>query len=263
VKPKITRKQKLLEELKSRRAGLSSAKDAILSSSSDTLVVPKRGIYDTETEKESDFLDDEEDDDSGIEAIRKSLRGGRDKGYDTDFVVSDDDGNIGAPSFGPGRLDIPIEFTHRAHKKLKDHFSDAVEWMVQNKLNPAFDRNNPVYRVAFQRLNLDAAAYSISKFQSSAWTQDFTRSLNARPEFYKQSITSSGDDCEACNRRKHPATYKVRFSGKPYHPESLEEVSSLSEDDSEDDGNLGNEYDHQGNSLPDTTKTYYVGRYAQ
>ncbi|KAI9768229.1 MAG: hypothetical protein M1840_005059 [Geoglossum simile] len=260
VKPRMTRKQKLLEELKSRRAGLSSAKDANLSSSSEAPGVPKRGIYDTETENGSDFPDDEEDDTSGIEAIRKSLRGGRDKGYDTDFVVSDDDGNIGAPSFGPGRLDIPIEFTHHAHKKLKDHFLDAVEWMVHNKLNPAFDRNNPVYRVAFQRLNLEAAAYSSSKFQSSAWIQDFTRALKARPEFSKQSITSSGDNCEACNRKGHPATYKVRFSGKPYHHESLEDVSSPSEADSEDDGNPGNEYDNQGNPLPDTNKTYSVGR---
>ncbi|KAI9779733.1 MAG: hypothetical protein M1839_007231 [Geoglossum umbratile] len=259
AKPKMTRKQKLLEELKSRRAGLSSAKDATLSSSSETFETPKRGIYDTETENESTFPDDERDDDSGTEAIRKSLQGGWDKGYDSDFVVSDNDGNIGAPSLGPGRLDIPIQFTFRAHKKLKEHFSDAIEWMVHNKLNPAFDRHDPVYRVAFQRLSSEAATYSSSKFESSAWAQGFTRALRARPEFCKQSITLSNEDCEACNRKNHTATYKVQFGGKPYHHKSLEEISSFSEDGDED-GSSGNEHDSQGHSLPDKTTSYYLGR---
>ncbi|KAH0536635.1 hypothetical protein FGG08_006503 [Glutinoglossum americanum] len=264
VKPRVTRTQKLLEELKNRRAGLSSAKDAVLSSSPETPDTPKRGIYDTETEDESKFLDDELDEESGTEAIRKSLRSGRRDEYDTDFVVSDDEGDIGAPSSGPGRLDIPIEFTHRAHKKLKEHFSDAIEWMVHNKLNPAFDRKDPVYRIAFQRLDSEAATYSSSKFESSIWTQDFTRALKARPEFYKTAITSYDQDCEACNRKKHTATYKVQFSGKPYHHDSLEEISSFSEndDDDDDDGDddLENDYDSRGNALPDPEAVYYVGR---
>jgi hypothetical protein len=254
----MTRKQELLEELKSRRAGLSSAKDAVLSSSSGTLETPKRGIYDTETEDEIILLDDELDEESGTEAIRKSLRGGRNNEYDADFVVSDDEGEIGAPSYGPGRLDIPIQFTHHAHKKLKEHFSDAIEWMVLNKLNPAFDRKDPVYRIAFRRLDSEAKIYSSSKFESSIWTQDFRRSVKARPEFHKESIISGHWHCEACNRKGHTATYKVQFRGKPYHHDSLEDITLSGDDDGDD--NSENDYDSRGNSLPDVGKTYYVGR---
>jgi len=70
-----------------------------------------------------------------------------------------------------------------AHRKAKDHFRDAVEWMVHNKLNPDFDRNKSIYRIAFKRLENEVKGWADSKFISSAWTPEFNRAIRARPEF--------------------------------------------------------------------------------
>ena len=175
--------------------------------------------------------------------------------YDDGFVVDDGDGALGAPL---GLEDIPLEFTRHAHKKPKEHFKDAVEWMLQKKLNPAFSSDDPIYRVAFHKLEDEVRGYAGSKFVSAAWAGDFARALKARPEYSEVDIPPAGRDynhCDACNRTNHPAKVMITFAGKPYHPETLE---TLSDDEDEDDRRSR---DVNGNPVPPADKQYFVGRY--
>lgn len=151
--------------------------------------------------------------------------------YEEDFVVEDDD-TIGAPV---GLDNIPIEFTRHANKKPFEHFKDAVEWMIHNKLNPAFARNDPVYIIAVQKMDDEAQAFAGSKFMSAAWKAEFLKALKKYPELKSIAIPTSLDQkCEACGRSRHPAKHQLIFSGKPYHRKSLESVSS--DEQSDDDG---------------------------
>jgi len=91
---------------------------------------------------------------------------------------------------------------------LKEHFKDAVEWMVHNKINPAFNRDDPLYVQAFKKLDTEYAGLAKSKFTSTQWTAEFTRAIEARPECLLRQVTAGeGFDfdgvpkCDACNHR--------------------------------------------------------------
>lgn len=253
---KQTEKQRQLELLRRRRAG-EKIVDRSLNSDQDTL--PKRGLYDSETQDDTQLPPDEDEegadlDDWGTEAVQESLRA---DDYDEDFVVEDDH-TLGAPSALEG---MPLEFTRHAYKKPIEHFKDAVEWMVQKKLNPAFTRDDPVYQTAFMKLNDEVKGYSSSRFMSAVWGSEFSRALRARPEFYELAVPTMFDHkCDACNRSGHPAKYKITFSGKPYHHSTLEDISDDEEDDEDEDE--AQSHDSRGNVLPSVDKEYFVGRYA-
>ena len=247
-------KQRQLELLRRRRAG---EKIDDLASDPDQAATPS---YDSETVDDT-LLDADEDDEygefgnSGIETVRQSLRADADE-YDEDFVVEDDH-TLGVPS----ELEaVPLEFTRHAHKKAIEHFKDAVEWMVQKKLNPAFNRDDPVYRTAFFKLDDEVKAYSSSRFMSAAWGADFSRALRARPDFIGVEIPTMFDHkCGACNRSGHPAKYKITLGGNAYHHDSLEDISD--DEDDEEAGDDSQSYDSRGNVIPSTNIEYFVGRY--
>jgi hypothetical protein len=164
-----TEKEKKLELLKRRRAG-ENIEELTETSESES-----------DEEDQSDFeklseFDDEEDEEAPIvEKPRKMTSKKRssdaeDDDHDSveDFIADDDE--LGVPD--PSLLDIPLEFTHAAHKPLKEHFRDAIEWMVHNKINPAFARDDPVYRQAFMKLDNEYGGYAKSKFVSTQWTAE-------------------------------------------------------------------------------------------
>ncbi|KAL8637958.1 MAG: hypothetical protein Q9228_004839 [Teloschistes exilis] len=141
-----------------------------------------------------------------------------------DFVVDDDDDDtVGAPVAHVG---IPIQFTRHAHKKQIEHFRDVVEWMIHNKVNPAFERNNEVYGIAIQKLDDAAQGIVGSKFMSAAWNAEFSRALKKYPKLESIAIprspTSLDQKCEACNRSGHPAKHRLIFDGEPYDRKNLE-----------------------------------------
>ena len=247
--------QRQLDILRARRAGQQTSPPH-----SERRPSRAQVIHDTESESVVEEESDEEDPEAD-EAIRQTLRDDNDE-YDDDFVDDDADDPLGAPF---GLDDIPLEFTRHAHKKAKEHFKDAVEWMIQNKLNPAFSRDDPVYRVAFYKLEDEVKGYAGSKFVSAAWAGDFARALKARPEYNDVAVPVAPFDyehCHACNRTNHPAKFMITFGGKPYHPDTLEVLSD--DDDDEDDGRPDGDKrsrDARGNPIPPVDKEYYVGRY--
>lgn len=129
-KPRLTAHQKAIEKVKRQRAGEKSPE--LEEEESDSEEEHHRGIYDSDSDLEalSEFEDDdEEDEEEEIEKVRRSLRPDNRNQYDSDFIVEDDE--IGVPA---EIHDIPLQFTHNAHKHLKEHFKDAVEWLVQKKV---------------------------------------------------------------------------------------------------------------------------------
>ncbi|RMX80445.1 hypothetical protein D0869_07546 [Hortaea werneckii] len=198
---------------------------------------------------------------------------------DEDFVEEGEEGD--GPSAIPEGM--PIEFTPYARKKAKELFKFAVEWMVQKKLNPAFDMQNEIYDLTFRKLDDEVKGLAGSKFTSSAWTPNFTMAVRSRPEIafeaYEEGDGAAGwrndGKCDACNRGGHPATWQVQFQGKPYHPTTLEDVSTRQDSDDEDsesddaassndaDSDDGDQpgYDHTGRQIPAANTIYYVGKF--
>lgn len=269
-------KQKKMELLRRRRAGEKIDK---LTSSEDDSDEEKRGLYDTDSEEEFNVLkefddDDEEVDEAPVQIPHKKSRekpkrqGGEDDSNDNDlddFVTDDDDAPLGAPA----DLDIPLEFTSQAIRPLKDQFPYAIEWLIHRRINPTFERNDPVYSNAWRKLDDEVRALASSKFASSAWKAEFYRALKGRPKLDAYEMDAgerSGglhDSCDACGRRNHPATFRVIFHGHPYYKNTLDDVESESSD-SEEDGNDSDASGHasvdtQGMALPPATKVWYVG----
>ena len=201
-------------------------------------------------------VDDSSEDDRRVEELKRTLRSNEDD-YETDFVV-EDDGET------QDLVEIPIEFTRHANKSLKEHFKDVVEWMVHKKLNKAFARNDPVYVIAFRKVGDEIGGLAGSKFISSAWKEDFQHALKARPKWdeMEESAGALLLGCQACGRSSHPATFRLKFSGRAYNPETLDD---LKEDEKDDDGNGDDDddtqsFDFNGNPLPDQEREFYVGR---
>ncbi|EOD45174.1 hypothetical protein UCRNP2_8099 [Neofusicoccum parvum UCRNP2] len=93
---------------------------------------------------------------------------------DENFVIEDDDEAIGVPD---DSATLPLEFSSLGRAKAKDLFKYAVEWMVQKKLNPGFPIRDPVYDLAFRKLDDEFAgkAYdrdTLSDVDSSSDSED-------------------------------------------------------------------------------------------
>ncbi|KAJ5204481.1 uncharacterized protein N7498_005360 [Penicillium cinerascens] len=183
--------------------------------------------------------------------------------YEDDFVLEDDTAELGVPT-----EEMPFEFTRHAYKQPKEYFRDVVGWMVHNRLDPAFPRDDAMYKVAFMKLEDEVKGRAGSQLISSVWNSEFVRALRARPHMELSSYpTEFGHSCDACNRSGHPASTDMRLYGKAYSLETLEPLSDegsedadTSESSSEDSGV---ERDRDGYELPDEEKRFYLGRHCK
>lgn len=250
VNTERTSRQKQLEILKRRRDG---GETIDLSSDSDILASSKRRPSGNKRESHHHSNQDELSgtDDSATEAIRKSLQADADE---SDDFISENEGFLGVNCLE----DIPFELTRHAHKKPFEHFKDAVEWIVHNKLNPAFPRNDVIYRVAFRKIDDEVQGYSGSKFVSTVWNKDFLQVLKSLPELAVRTVQTMLDHkCDACNRSKHPAKHELVFSGKPYDIDTLEDIEEDEEDDDDDDATAKKTSQPNGT---DNSRSFYLGR---
>ena len=261
-----TEREKKLELLRRKRAGedIEDLTDSSIASSE-----PRRGIYDSDSYLE--MLDDF-DDESEPEIIRKPQKkktpnlDNYQLSDDSDFVVEDDeDDTIGVPPLG--LLDIPLKFRHTAHKPMKEHFKDAVEWMVHRKINPAFSRNDEVYLQAFTKLDDEYMGYAKSKFVSTQWTAEFTRAIYARPILIErpcgpgEGYTIDGlPKCDVCNHRRHIPKFAIHFEGKAYYKSTLEEVEYQDSEESDVESDDATSVNSNGQSLPAEDKEWFSGR---
>ncbi|KAF2238782.1 hypothetical protein EV356DRAFT_504090 [Viridothelium virens] len=191
---------------------------------------------------------------------------------DEGFVMEDEEDTIGAPT--PA---LPLQFSGLTSRKPKELFKYAIEWFVQKKFNPAFQMDDDVYRLTFGKLDDEVKGLAGSKFISSAWTAEFTTAVQARPQIEAIELPKGTgflhDKCDACNRSGHPATWQVRFTGKPYDKETLEDLEQDYEDEEEDDNDDDDsfdeteapsgriEYDSKGRVVPRANKTFELGKF--
>ncbi|KAF2421566.1 hypothetical protein EJ08DRAFT_492612 [Tothia fuscella] len=242
-------REKALQALKARRASQPGSSHA--------------DAYDVEEPKTED-----EDEEEGIYRAENRRDMFLSESGDEDFIDQDGDNDtLGAPSTTQ-HLDMPLQFSAISRQKAKDLFKYVVEWMVQKKINPAFNMTDEIYELAFRKLDDEVKGLAGSKFISAAWTLDFTRSVQARPDIVVTAISADlFDHCEACNRSGHPATFEIQFTGRPYHPLTLEEIDQGSEDEDDDeDEDEGEEHqddktevDHKGNAVPPANLAYKCG----
>ena len=192
---------------------------------------------------------------------------------DEGFVIEDGEDTLGAPAAA-----LPLQFSGLTSRKPKELFKFAVEWFVQKKFNPAFQMDDDVYRLTFDKLNDEVKGLVGSKFMSAAWTADFTRAVQARPNIEAHQLPKGSgflhDKCDACNRSGHPATWQVHFTGKPYHEESLEDVEQEHDGDDDDDDDDDEEdsddaetaswkvdVDSKGRPIPSAKRSFEVGKF--
>ena len=234
-----SKRQRKLEELRRRRAGVTEE-----SQEEDDL------SYQDDPE-EYDAI--EEVDYSEPEPIHHAMRRGSNLDrYEEDFVDDEDD-KVGVDL---GVAGVPLEFTYHANKRPFEHFKAEIEWMVHNKLNPAFNRHDEIYQLAHRKLDNEVKGFVGSKFSSSVWGEDFTKALQALPDLDRVDVpTMFEHKCDACRRSGHPPKHKVIFSGKPYNRDSLEIIEhDEEEDDPEDSGEDGSGSTEEG-------PTFFLGRY--
>jgi hypothetical protein len=170
--------------------------------------------------------------------------------YEDDFVQEDTEGELGAPP------EMPFEFTSSTYKEPKDYFQDVVEWMVHNKLNPAFPRSELRYRYAVTKLEDEVNGRTGSQLMSSTWSDYFRRALTERPFIEVTAFPiRDGSFCDACNRSGHPASFDIKLHGKTYSRQTLE---PLSDDDSEFQDER--EWESSSDLIPDGDTRFLLGR---
>ena len=229
------KRQQKLEELRRRRAGV-------------------REISQEEDESYEDQNEDEEEADvSGPEPMHHAMRRGSNLDEYEEEFVDDEDDKVGVDL---GVAGVPLEFTYHANKKPFEHFKTEVEWMVHNKLNPAFDRYDEMYQLAHRKLDKEVEGFAGSKFSSSVWGEDFVKALQERPDLARIDVpTMLEHKCDACRRGNHPPKHKVSFSGKPYNRDTLETVEYDDEEDDTDDS------DNDRSSSNQEGVIFFLGRF--
>ncbi|KAH8754005.1 hypothetical protein F5882DRAFT_339084 [Hyaloscypha sp. PMI_1271] len=265
-----TEKEKKMELLKRRRAG----------ENIDTVTDSSESASDEEDDEDeglqqlSEFEDEEPSPENARKPTKPAKRATRhpNSGGETDtddFVIEDEEGPLGIPTH---LAEIPLEFTSAAHKPIKEHFRDVVEWMVHNKVNPAFEWKDPVYETAFRKVDQECGGFADSKFVSTQWTAEFTKAIYARPILEIRELNpGEGIDvlgeakCEACNHRKHVPTFSLQLKGKAYNKVTLEEVDKDSDSDEESDDDDSDDssdasIDERGATLLSEDKQWFAGR---
>lgn len=178
---------------------------------------------------------------------------------DDDFIEDDSTGRLGRP-----HPDIPLQFTSFASAKPRELFPHIIEWLVKNKIAPAFSRDDELYTLAFSRVDDQVKAQAGSRLISAAWGTDFKHTILARPTMEVVALPGEDEDnirtCDACNRVNHPARYEFRFSGEPYYQKTLEPVDMSDDEDGEDRDDSAT-YDEQGRLLPSEQRRFYLGRF--
>lgn len=258
------RQRKLLDRLKRKRAGEKSSSsgdsmgDSSIEDDAQNLDVfhgADHASNPIEISSDSEALSS-----AASGSAERQLRHSKEQDLDADdegFIVSDpEEDSLGVPT-----ASLPFQFSHHASAKPRDHFKNVVEWLVKNKIAPAFSRHDDIYDIAFRKVSDEIQGQTGSRYRSAAWNKEFVTVLDARPLFHIQEFDGSEvlhPRCEACNRTNHPATWEVAITGDAYDKNTLEPIDAEDEDAGENDEI---EHDINGNALPAQTRRYYLGKY--
>ena len=183
-----------------------------------------------------------------------------------DFIVDDNAEHRGI------HPDIPLEFTSYASRKPRELFIHVIDWLVKNKISPAFNRHDQLWDLAFKKLDDEVKGQAGSRLISAAWNEPFVRTILARPGLVVVRLPGEEEDyirtCDACNRTNHPAQFDFKFSGKAYYHKTLEPVDNSDDEDEDDEGDEDGDkeddvvsLDSKNHVLPSAQHHFYLGRY--
>ena len=207
----------------------------------------------------SDDIDEDEGDDPPVEeepeVAHESLQGpGEDiNEYEEDFLDDDDNGELGVDTAEAG---VPLHLTRYANLKPFEYFIYEVEWMVHNKLNPAFNRHDEIYEIAHEKLNDEINGHAGSTYKSAAWNVKFVTALQSWSDMYMTNVpTMFEHKCDACNRSGHPPKHKITLTGAKYDKATLEKITDDSDDDDDDSE------DDEAKSQKYNEESFFLGRF--
>ena len=223
------KKQAKLDELRRRRAGVVD-------------------ISDDSDEAEADDNSSEEEREVSHEPLQGTVEN-LDQ-YEEDFLDDDANGELGVDTAEAG---VPLHLTRYANLKPFEYFKYEVEWMIHNKLNPAFDRHDEIYEIAHEKLNDEINGHAGSTYKSAAWNVQFVTALQGWSDMYMTNVpTMFEHKCDACNRSGHPPKHKITLTGAKYDKASLEKITDDSDDDEEDD---------ESRSPNSKEESFFLGRF--
>ena len=226
------KKQAKLDELRRRRAGVVA-------------------ISDDSDESEADDNSSEEEPEVSHEPLRGTGEN-LDK-YEEDFLDDDANGELGVDTAEAG---VPLHLTRYANLKPFEYFKYEVEWMVHNKMNPAFDRQAGVYEMAHEKLNDEINGHAGSTYKSAAWNVKFVTALQSWSDMYMTDVpTMFEHKCDACNRSGHPPKHKITLTGAKYDKATLEKITDDSDDDDDDSE------DDEAKSQKYNEESFFLGRF--
>ncbi|KAF8249940.1 hypothetical protein K440DRAFT_620389 [Wilcoxina mikolae CBS 423.85] len=184
--------------------------------------LPNNNNSDAEDEEEDEDDDDNEESTSHLyEDLNADL---------PDFVVEDgEDDLLGAPD----DVEMPLEFTSASHASNREQFKVYVEYLIHDVLFPGLVTRDARVINAIHRLDTYVSGLNDSVIKSGAWRPAFTRAMKARPKLVTSDCFPI-DHCDACNRNKQHCTSKVQFTGKRYDRDTLDDLSSDEDEETQD-----------------------------
>lgn len=142
------------------------------------------------------------------------------------FDTDTDDGEFVeqdiTPAISTTAQDDVLCNTRISSMDLKDLWPHAIRWMVNKTLDLHVEENKRFRRV-FERLDNEPSGLVRSKHNSSSWAPNFTAAL-ARPRMVSAEATSEYETCDACGHKCHSAVFVVRFYGRLYCRETLDDL---------------------------------------
>jgi hypothetical protein len=193
---------------------------------------PPRGSPSTEEEEDDDHDDDEGDDDEGDDSDASA-----------NFIASDDD-------ISDGGVVLPEEFSLKRESpeyKFKVVFQYLVLLVVKGPDILPLKGSEDAY---FGRQIHDVRKMMRGLRDSMAgslWRAEFRKALETYPLWKQANLDEVESYCDACNRRNQKCYQCAWLRGRPYDPETHEDLGDSSssgseedDDDDEDERDLGN-----------------------
>ncbi|KAF7363480.1 hypothetical protein MSAN_01003900 [Mycena sanguinolenta] len=230
-KPKVSRRDFLLENIKRKKRGLPPLESPPDTSESD----------DDDSESSWDSLFDEDSDRSSV------------------FIVEDDCSTVSAA--------LPKEFSMVAYEGLSQQFKKIFQFMVHLAVRPQLEREKFMTELLkteeYFSIPLQAARRRISSIRDSLaslrWKPEYTELLAKYPELKIEDISRKAKEpvCDVCNNQGRKGSKVGKLSGVPYNRTGFGEIDDEFWDD--DSSKKGRKKDSKRSKKD--KKEFYVGRF--
>ncbi|XP_013410713.1 uncharacterized protein LOC106173921 [Lingula anatina] len=178
-----------------------------------------------------DDEDEEKDENGGAEVSDSDSIKMLSSSSDSESDASDEEDNV---------TDIhkTAEMPWKTTLTTYEAFMLVLEMLLNAVFDPEFlhpwnlENHNSVIRPAFQKISDEVHARKVI-VDSQAWGRAYREALESHPRMKESDLSYSTTDCEACNRRDHPATRDILFTGNMYDEVTLQPLGEEEEQESD------------------------------